>query len=268
MQTMFKAASRSVIRKCAALIIVSITVCACAGGNPYPPLVFGAIRSAMQPKPYPVKDLEPTASIGVVSLLSDDLHLRYHPYFEKRDHKDKVTSWKINEYVSDFASTSLARRSTLRVGVIKNNEIQRHRVTGRVSDYNSLFEVAEKHQFDAVVIIRPFENAKPRYFDGGYGLLWRKTSFLPGKPGTQCAYSWVIVDVWDVETKDKIGYEQGRTCDRDESIEVKEQLADYPPTEQVQIQRLIKMSLTRSVKSAIRKLGLYESGAVIWTKTI
>jgi hypothetical protein len=256
MQVNIKAVNRLVIRSGAALIIVSITLCACAGGNPYPPLIIGTILSAREPKPFPVEGLEPTASIGVVSLLSDELHLRYLPYFEKRDHKDKVASWKINEYVSDFASTSLARRSTFRVGVIKNNEIQRHRVTGRVSDYNSLFDVAEKHQFDAVVIIRPFENAKPRYFGGGYGLLWRKTTFLPGKPGTQCAYSWVIAEVWDVETKDKIGYEQGRTCNRDESIEVKDQLADYPPTEQVWIERLVKRSLIRSVYSAMRDLGL------------
>lgn len=259
MQNNAQAANRSAIYKNAALIILSITLHAGCGGNPAIPFAYGTVRSAMEPKPFPVENLEPTASIGVVSLLPDELQLRYEgPLINfNRHHEDKVPNWKINEYVSDVAANLLARRSTFRVGVIKNNEIQRHRVTGRVVDYNSLFDVAEKHRFDVVLIVRPIENPKPEFYSGGFGLLVRKKSILPGKPGTQCAFSWVIVDVWDVETKDKIGYEQGRTCNRDESVEVKDQLADYPPTEQVQIERLVKTSLIRSVNSAMRDLRLY-----------
>ena len=253
MQTRIKAADRSVIRVYAVLIIVSITLCACAGGNPYPPLVIGSIFSAMEPKQFPVEDLEPTASLGVVSLLSDELHLRYDglTVFQNRNHKDKVPQWNIDERLSRAVAMVLARRGTHRVGVMANNGMI-DPVTGRVSTY-TLLERAEKHQFDIVVIIRPFVPHKSHYWDSGYGL-WGSSKWRSAQ--SHCAYSWVIVDVWDIDTKDKIGYQHSRTCDRDETIEVKDQLADYSPTEQARIERLVRNSLFQSVVSALRNLGL------------
>jgi hypothetical protein len=207
----------------------------------------------MEPKQFPVENLDPTASIGVVSLLSDEIHLRYDgaTVFQNRNTKDKVPQWKIDEFVSNVAATSLARGSVHRVGVISNHGML-DPLTGSVTTYFPLFERAEKNQLDTLIVIRPFEPSRSNYFQGGYGL-WDSSGWKSVQ--SHCAYSWVAVEVWDVDSKDKIGYEDGRTCDRDESIEVKDQLADYSLAQQTQIEHLIKKSLRQSTTAALHRLG-------------
>jgi len=255
MQNNAQAANRSAIYKNAALIILSITLHAGCGGNPAIPFAYGTVRSAMEPKPFPVENLEPTASIGVVSLLSDELHLRYDgaSVFQNRNSTEKVPQWKVDEYVATLAAIILASRSTYRVGVIDNHGIM-NPVSGRILTYIPIFERAEKQGFDTVIVIRPFDSAKSNYFDGGYGL-WDSSGWKSVQ--SHCAYSWVVADAWDVGTKDKIGYKHSKTCERDESIKVMDQMADYSATEQVRLERLVKKSLISSTNSAIRKLGLY-----------
>lgn len=255
MQNNAQAANRSAIYKNAALIILSITLHAGCGGNPAIPFAYGMVRWAMEPKPFPVENLEPTASIGVVSLLSDELHLRYDgaSVFQNRNSTEKVPQWKVDEYVANLAAIILASRSTYRVGVIDNHGIM-NPVSGRILTYIPIFERAEKQGFDTVIVIRPFDSAKSNYFDGGYGL-WDSSGWKSVQ--SHCAYSWVVADAWDVGTKDKIGYKHSKTCERDESIKVMDQMADYSATEQVRLERLVKKSLISSTNSAIRKLGLY-----------
>lgn len=255
MQNSAQADNRSAICKNAALILMSITLHAGCGGNPAIPFAYGTVRSATEPKPFPVENVEPTASIGVVSLLSDELHLRYDgaSVFQNRNSTEKVPQWKVDEYVANVAAKILAGGSTNRVGVIDNHGIM-NPDSGRILTYVPIFDRAEKQGFDTVIVIRPFDSANSNYFDGGYGL-WDSSGW--NSVESHCAYSWVVADAWDVGTKDKIGYQHSKTCERDESIKVMDQMADYSATEQVRLEHLVKKSLISSTNSAIRKLGLY-----------
>lgn len=255
MQNSAQADNRSAICKNAALILMSITLHAGCGGNPAIPFAYGTVRSATGPKPFPVENVEPTASIGVVSLLSDELHLRYDgaSVFQNRNSTEKVPQWKVDEYVANVAAKILAGRSTNRVGVIDNHGIM-NPGSGRILTYMPIFDRAEKQGFDTVIVIRPFDSANSNYFDGGYGL-WDSSGW--NSVESHCAYSWVVADAWDVGTRDKIGYQHSKTCERDESIKVMDQMADYSATEQVRLEHLVKKSLISSTNSAIRKLRLY-----------
>ena len=227
------------------LLIAIVLVCAsCVWTSPF----------SAETKPFRAEKINTRASFGVVSFLSDEMHLRYDGYsvLQNRHFKTNVSNWRINELLSDTIRRILVRNTTHRVGILDNRGLIDLR-TGKVFMY-SLFERAEDNQFDIVVSVRPYVPHETHYWENGYGL-WGSSQWRSVQ--SHCAFSWVVIDVWDVRTKNKIGSNSSRTCNRDETIEVKDRLAQYSAVEQAVIERDVKRSLELSAISALNSLGLY-----------
>lgn len=201
---------------------------------------------------------ESIARIGVISVLSEELQLRYDAptVFGNLDNSDSAPQWRINEFVSDAAASVLARQRMYDVGVIETVEVSFRR-SGRLASYDPIFTTAEQQGYDTVAIVLPYARALPKYYEGGYGILVRRNSPF-GEPGTQCAFSWLLIELWDVAARDRLESEHGLACHRDERIEIRDQLSDYSPAEQSLIEALVKTSLRGSATIAIQKLRLIQ----------
>lgn len=255
MKNCIKTASRVTVRSNVALIVVSSLLTACSGAAV--PFIASLASTAIHREWFPVEEMDSGARIGVVSMLPDDVNLTYtgHTVFRTRRSKDGVPQWQINDFASGAAVASLASLRNYHAGTLQDPGFGPP-VAARPSSYVALLANAERQRFDALIVIRPFDDPMPDYFAGGYGLLVN-TGTWTGYGGVSCAYSWVVMDVWSVATKDLLGRGQARTCNNDKSIEVLDSMSAYSTTEKQQIERKIKASVHQSIRSAIRELELH-----------
>jgi hypothetical protein len=160
-----------------------------------------------------------------------------------------VPEWAIDEFTAEATAAILGRMYRYRFASLTVGAVG--------STLNPVFVAAEQHGFETVVVIDRRERPSPDYYEGGVGLLVRKKSFIGRQPGTQCAFSWIVIEVWDVASRDRLEKQEGRSCEPDESIEIRDSYADYSDAEKAQIEILVKASLIRSAEAAASDFELF-----------
>jgi hypothetical protein len=188
-------------------------------------------------------------------VLPDDMQLRYDGVlvFQNKRNSANVADWRINDHVADTIVRRMMSRTTAVPGRMDNRGLADPRL-GTINTHELLAR-AETYQFDFIISVRPYFIYEQHYWDGGYGL-WGSSHLRSAQK--HCAFSWITLEVWDVRRELIIGRSNGRNCDRDESIEVREQLSDYSAAEQATIERDIKRSLEQSVGYALVRSELFE----------
>ena len=196
----------------------------------------------------------PGTTIGVVSLLRNELHIRYRaPTAIGSDHyMDEVPEWALDEFTAGATAAILGRLFRYRFEALTGGSVG--------STLDPVFVVAEQRGWATVVTIDRKENPRPSYYEGGHGLWIRKNAVVWRSPEIECAFSWLVFEIWDVATRDRLEKREEFRCERDESIgdiEVRDQYADYSAAEKAQIEALVKTSLLRSAEAAASDIKLF-----------
>jgi hypothetical protein len=195
--------------------------------------------------------LSPGTTIGVVSLLPDELHLTYEAptVFGNWHHMAEVPGWAIDEFTAKATAAILRRLYPYQFEALTVGPVG--------STLNPVFVAAEQRGFDTVVIIDRRENPRPDDYEGGVGLLDRKEFWIEPR-GSICAFSWLVIEVWDVASRDRVEKQEALHCERDKNINLRESYADYSDAEKAQIEVLVKTSLFRSAEAAVSDFEVFQ----------
>jgi hypothetical protein len=138
-------------------------------------------------------------SVGITSTLGNSFHgvLIGTTIFNNKDYIVDVSDWKIDDKAVEIA-VSLLGRGGRRTAKPMATKFMPH-------DFKAMIEAGRQMGVDAVVVISPSRYDNQPHFAAGYGIHRRSIMGM----STDCIYSLFIVEVFDVASEKKLGWQWG-----------------------------------------------------------
>lgn len=206
--------------------------------------------------------------VAVVSELGNSFHHNIvgTTVFTNNITESNVKEWNINHLAADHLIKLLTAKG------INATEIESDFLTplDRSSPYKiqdvstSVLEKVKPLGYDSLVLIAPVTSELYPLFNPGYGMMTRYTF---GKP-VSCIYSIFLVEVYDLESSDKVGWEwmnaQQGPCDfkAGYSLPIRENFEAYSAQEKMELRNMVETRVIESLNAALKSLDLFhESNA-------